>query len=139
MRILIDTCVILDLLIERKGANEAENVLNSCATNKNIGYVTAKSCCDLYYVLRKEYHSKEIAIDKMKKILLILDILDTSATDINNAFDNEVKDYEDAVMVETALRNNIEAIITNNIKDYKQQDKVKIIEPKEISIHKGKE
>ena len=48
------------------------------------------------------------------------------------AITSDVADYEDAVMVETAIANKVDFILTRNIKDYKKA-KIKVISPTELN------
>ena len=53
------------------------------------------------------------------KTFSLFDVLDTAARDCKKAISSSVTDYEDAVMIETAVRNGLEYIVTRNRKDYK--------------------
>ena len=135
MKIIIDTCVILDYILERDCADmdQLDRLFAWCIEN-NSGYITAKSCCDLHYILSSCYHSKAKAIEKMTDITTIFNVLDTKAEDVKQALKRDMTDFEDAVMVETAIGNEIDAIVTDNIKDYRQQKSVQIIHPNDWSV-----
>ena len=45
-------------------------------------------------------------------------LLDTTALDIRKAISAEISDFEDAVMVETAVHSGVDCIVTRNTKDY---------------------
>ena len=49
---------------------------------------------------------------------MLFNIADTFAVDCQIALGAETKDYEDAVMIETAKRIGADCIITRNFKDY---------------------
>ena len=49
---------------------------------------------------------------------MLFDIADTFAVDCQIALGAQTKDYEDAVMIETAKRIGADCIITRNLKDY---------------------
>lgn len=137
MKILIDTCVIIDALQARKPFNEgAEKVILAVAQNKCEGYITAKSVTDIYYLIHRCTHSDSETRNIISKVLMIINILDTTGIDIKKAMLSEMSDYEDAVMVETALRENVDLIVTRNIKDFVKA-KVKVKTPKEFidNIH----
>ena len=55
-------------------------------------------------------------------------LLDTTSLDCRKAISSEISDYEDAIMVETAIRSEIDCIVTRNIKDFKNST-VKVFEP----------
>ena len=38
--------------------------------------------------------------------------------DCRKAISSEISDYEDAIMVETAIRSEMDCIVTQNVKDY---------------------
>jgi hypothetical protein len=45
-------------------------------------------------------------------------LLDTTSLDCRKAISSEISDYEDAIMVETAIRSEMDCIVTRNMKDY---------------------
>ena len=55
-------------------------------------------------------------------------LLDTTSLDCRKAVPSEIGDYEDAVMVETAIRSEMDCIVTRNVKDYAKSS-VKVCEP----------
>lgn len=55
-------------------------------------------------------------------------MLDTSSLDCRKAISSEIGDYEDAIMVETAIRSDMDCIVTRNVKDYVKSS-VKVCEP----------
>ena len=91
------------------------------------GIVTAKALTDIYYLLRKELNEKEVS-RIISTIAKLFDIIDTTGADCRLALLSDMKDYEDAIMVETAKRINADGIVTRNLKDY-QTEEVKIYAP----------
>lgn len=59
----------------------------------------------------------------MRKLLRVLftlfDVEDTFSTDCQLALGSPMKDYEDAIMVQTAVRIGADCIVTRNLKDYR--------------------
>lgn len=53
---------------------------------------------------------------------MLFDIADTFAVDCQIALGAETKDFEDAVMIETAKRIGADCIVTRNLKDYSSTD-----------------
>ena len=101
MRVLVDTCVIIDALQSR--------VL--------LGEVVQKL---LIY-----------SASMLSKLFTLFHLLDTTFLDCRKAISSEIGDYEDAIMVETAIRSEIECIVTRNVKDYAKSS-VKVWEPSEL-------
>ena len=56
--------------------------------------------------------------DVLTKLCALFGLLDTTALDIRKAISAEISDFEDAVMVETAVRSGVDCIVTRNTKDY---------------------
>lgn len=55
-------------------------------------------------------------------------LLDTASLDCRKAISSENGDYEDAIMVETAIRSEMDCIVTRNVKDYAKSS-VKVCAP----------
>ena len=55
-------------------------------------------------------------------------LLDTTSLDCRKAISSEIGDYEDAIMVETAIRSEMDCIVTRNVKDYAKSS-IKVYEP----------
>lgn len=132
MRFLVDTNVFIDLMFEREeGFIDALKFFNWCNIKKNRTYITSMSFRDIEYVAMKKYHDRK----KVRPILMdiysicskVIGISADSA--INSIFEN-YKDFEDELMVQTAKEEMMDAIITNNIKDFKDKG-IAVLTPKE--------
>ena len=132
MRALIDTCVIIDALQNRESFNEdAQQIFFAVANKQSVGYISAKSVLDIYYLTHRSTHSDEATRKILKTLLGLFDILDTTQLDCRQALSSEVSDYEDAVMCETAKRRDVDCVVTRNQKDYLKSD-VTVYSPKEF-------
>ncbi len=119
MKVLIDTCVILDSIQSREPfAAAAEKIFLAAANDEFEGFITANSCTDIYYIINRSLHSKSKSREVLSNLFIIFNVLKTTAADCKLALSSDVSDYEDAVMVETAIRSGIDCIVTRNIKDY---------------------
>jgi len=120
MRVLIDTCIILDVLQKREPFLQvATEVLKEVAIKKCYGLVTAKSITDIYYLLKRDIHDEKGVRSVIKALYSFFEVVDTLAIDCYNAAFSEMNDYEDAVMTETGNRLNVDGIVTRNLRDYK--------------------
>lgn len=129
MRALVDTCVIIDALQSRVPFAEAAQKIFIHSANKRFeGYITAKSVTDIYYLTHRLTHSNEEARKILSKLFTLFHLLDTTSLDCRKAISSEIADYEDAIMVETAIRAEMDCIITRNVKDYVKSS-VKVYEP----------
>lgn len=121
MKVLIDTCVVMDALQNREPfAQDAQALLLAAANQQVTGYVTAKEMTDIYYLTHRCTHDRETTKTLMGRLGMLLDILDTTNSDIRRALASELSDYEDAVMAETAIREGMDCIISRNLHDYRK-------------------
>lgn len=119
MKVLLDTCVIIDFLQKREPfATDARDIMLFAASNLIDGYTTAKAVTDVYYLTHRMTHEDAQARKIISGLLSIIGILDTTRADIQNALCSDVSDFEDAVMIETAKRECADCIVTRNEKDY---------------------
>ena len=119
MNVLIDTCIIIDALQSREPFNkDAEAVFLSVANRRCVGFLTANSITDIYYLMHKALHSAEETKKVLGVLLNLFEILDTCGIDCRRALTSDISDYEDAVMVEAAERAGIDCIVTRNLRDY---------------------
>ena len=129
-KILIDLNVLLDFLNKRNDHFEAAKIVDLCIKKKIKGYICAHEVTTLAYFLTKEekYNNKlKSIINRILDIFLTISITETI---LREALDSRIKDYEDAVIESSCLRNEIEYIVSRNLKDFKKS-RIKAISPKE--------
>lgn len=132
MKVLIDTCVVMDFLQNREPfADDAKAIFRAAACDQFTGCITAKSATDIYYLTHRCTHDDKEARNKLNSLLSIISMVDTSAVDIFHALSSETPDFEDAVMIETASRSHVDCIVTRNQKDYKKSS-VSVFNPSEF-------
>ena len=117
MRPLIDTNIIIDGLQSRKGFMEDAGMVMLRACDYD-GYITASSLTDIFYLQARYFHNKAKAKNNMAELMRVFDILDTTGSDCKNALRGEMTDFEDAVLLESAMREKIDIIVTRNKKDF---------------------
>ncbi|MDY6333595.1 MAG: PIN domain-containing protein [Lachnospiraceae bacterium] len=119
MRAVIDTCVIVDALQSREPfCRDAEAIFMLCANQQFEGFLTAKAITDIYYLTHRQTHSDKTTREVLIRLCALFGLLDTTALDIRKAISAEIADFEDAVMVETAVRSGMDCIVTRNTRDY---------------------
>jgi predicted nucleic acid-binding protein len=123
MKVLIDTNVVLDVLLNRSPFYTNSRAIFELAEQKRIiGYVSASSITDIFYIANKEFKDNEIvyqAIETLDALFLIVPVTQSTITD---ALALRWKDFEDAVQFAVAKENNIAYIITRNEADFKTSD-----------------
>lgn len=119
MKAVIDTCVIVDALQDRAPFGEAaKSIFLFCANRQCEGLLTAKAITDIYYLAHRQTHNDKTTREVITKLCTIFGLLDTTVLDIRKAILSETSDFEDAVMIETAVRYKVDCIVTRNTKDY---------------------
>lgn len=131
MKILIDTNIILDCLMNRKEyITDAERIFKLCETKRIHGCISVLSIPNIIYILRKELDYSQI-----KKIIdtlsLIFEIVELDGDDLKKACLQNFSDFEDSIQSVHASKSKSNFIVTRNIKDF-QNSKVIAIEPKKI-------
>ena len=130
MRAFIDTCVVIDALQSREPfAKDAQDIFLAAANNLYLGYISAKAVTDIYYLMHRHTHDDKASRDILNKLFSLFDVLDTAGIDCRKAVLSPVSDFEDAVMVETALRSEVDCIVTRNLRDFTKSP-VPVHEPK---------
>ena len=119
MRVLLDTCVVVDALQNREPfCKDAQTIFLSAANNQFIGCITAKAVTDIYYLTHRSTHDDKTSRTILGKLFSLFEVLDTAGMDCRHALPSEISDFEDAVMVETAIRTEVDCIVTRNIQDF---------------------
>jgi len=131
MRIMVDTNVILDILLERQPlVTGSLQVLNRMIERKDKCFLSVSAVTDIYYVLRKATHSEEMAHRQLKKLSTIAHFTDVLVQSAEKAMDSDISDYEDALVDSVASRICCDHILTRNIADF-SCSKVPAVTPEE--------
>lgn len=118
MDLLIDTNIILEMVLKRE---KYQLTVLLFKTIENIGaraYITATTVTDLFYIIQRQTHNVGRTYTVMRNIFKIVSVLSVTNEDVQGAFEKEWKDFEDSVQYTTAQNNQIDYIITSNIKDF---------------------
>lgn len=119
MKVLIDTCIIIDALQSRHPfCNAAQKLFLFAANHQFDAYITTKSVTDIYYLSHRLTHDDKKTREILSKLFELFEIADTTGADCRRAVPSPISDFEDAVMSETAIRINADCIVTRNKKDY---------------------
>ena len=129
--LFLDTNVIIDVLANREPfSNDASKIFDYGDKGKVNIYISALSYSNIYYILRKICSHKEM-ISLLKDIKAISTTMDVTEEVISKAIESGLKDFEDAIQLNTALSNKkIQAIVTRDIKGFKNSD-ISILTPEE--------
>lgn len=129
--IFIDSDVILDVLTERKPFYSESRKLFDVIEKKLISaYTSTLIIANLHYIICKA-KSKKTADTTIRKLITIIRIIPFKEDDIINSINSRFSDFEDGIQNYAAARNNMECLITRNVKDYKHAN-LPVFSPEEI-------
>lgn len=132
MKVLFDTNIILDLLLDRQPFCEnSEKVIDLSATKLLEGYVSASAITDIYYIAYRGIKDKEMVCSLLERLLEIVSVAGVSDLEIKSALRANWNDFEDAVQYFAAQSIDVSYIITRNKKDY-LEGKINVVEPQEF-------
>ena len=114
MRVLLDTNIILDHLLERAPfAEDATALFNIIKAGQIEGYITATTVTDIFYFARK-YKGVEGAKQNIADLLSLMHICQVDRLILESALALELNDFEDAVQIACAIASNLEAVISRD-------------------------
>ena len=119
-KLFFDTDVILDISIAREmDIKDSVKLINLVEMGVYKGYTSSVIFTNIHYI-QSRLIGREVSINFLKKLRLLLSVLNVDDLIIHKALESEFGDFEDAIQYFTAMENNIDCIITRNIKDYKK-------------------
>jgi predicted nucleic acid-binding protein len=119
MKVLVDTNVLLDFLLEREPfKKDAEELFAAIDSGQIIGYVTATTLTDIFYIARKHTRSLELAREAVSSTLETMTICPINRNVLEAAFTSGLTDFEDAVQIYGAIAQNLDAIVTRDAKGF---------------------
>ena len=119
MRALIDTCIVVDALQNRDSFSaDAQKIFLAAANKRFVGFLTARSAADIYYLTHRYMHNDKEPRDVLNVLFCLFELADTTGADCKQALFSDVSDYEVAVMIEAAIRMNMDCIVTHKKKDF---------------------
>ena len=118
MKVVFDTNVILDVLLERPPfAEPAANLLARAERGEIQGFLCATTVTTIFYLSRKAL-GRESARRQIGDLLSILDVAPVNRAVLERAAQSEIDDFEDAVIVESARQVQAQVILTRNERDF---------------------
>ena len=118
MRVLVDTNVILDALLEREPfVADARALLEAIRLERVTGYVTATTLTDIFYIVRRGTRSNKQA-RAASRTLALMEICEVNRSRLEAAIASNLQDFEDAVQLACAMADQLEAIVTRNAQDF---------------------
>jgi predicted nucleic acid-binding protein len=134
MKILLDTNIVLDLLLERDVFGElAKKIFIKVEKGEIDGYLCPTTITTIYYLLNRHLTKKDCN-EAIKSLLNMFFITKIDKKILIESLDNSGVDFEDSVIYTSADFENIDIIITRDKKGF-HNSKVKILPPNEFLLY----
>ena len=129
--IFLDTNVVLDITLKRKGFAEEAAIIFDLGERKKLKLsLSSLSMNNIDYIFSK-IESKKKSRQIVLKLLSLVDVLKVDRSTIEKAALSDFKDFEDAIQNYCAEDAGINHIVTRNLKDFKKS-KLSVQTPKEF-------
>ncbi len=120
MKVLFDTNVILDVLLDRKEfVKPAEQLMSKVEGSEITGYLCANTITTIHYLINKHINKKQSA-KSINALMALFEVASVNRLVIENALKLPFNDFEDALLHESARHSGIQHIISRNIRDFKK-------------------
>lgn len=120
MKILVDTNVVLDVMLDRKPFSlDAAKLFSKVESKELVGFLGATTITTIHYIARKTVGSKQARIE-IEKLFQLFEIAPIDKSTLESAVKSEIIDFEDAVLHEAGKKVEVDAIVTRNPKDFKK-------------------
>ncbi len=118
MKLVIDTNVVLDLLLNRAPfADAAAAVFTQIEQGLHTACICATTLTTIHYLTYKTVGDKP-ARQLIGQLLRLLEVAPVTRAVIEAALQSPLTDFEDAVLAESAFSTGTQAIITRNGRDF---------------------
>lgn len=120
-KLFVDTNIVIDLLQKREGFFEEAQELFTLADKQKVKlFISSLTIANTHFLLSRHYNAND-ARKILSKFKVLVDVLPLDNKIIDLALTSDLKDFEDAIQLFTAIEHNAEIIITRNKKDFRKQ------------------
>ena len=131
MRVLVDTNVVLDVLLDRRPFAEAATQVFALVEESRIeGFLCATTVTTVDYLLGQALEGDE-ARAALQRLLDLFEVAPVNRPVLEQALRSSISDFEDAVLEQSALLVSADVITTRNLSDFKRSS-IKAFDPPEL-------
>ena len=119
-KVFVDTDIIYDLLAARESFYSSAAHLFTLADEGKIQiYISALSLANIHDLISKR-KSKDESKEILRKFKVLVHVIPLTEKIIDLALNSDFSDFEDAIQYYSALQNEIDVLLTRNLKDYRK-------------------
>ena len=131
MKIIVDTNVVLDLLLDRSPFSDSAARIFSLVENSEVeAALCATTVTTIDYLLSRSL-PRDAAKKALQRLLELFEIAPVNRSVLEEALQSRMPDFEDAVLSYAANLVGATAIVTRNTKDFRNAP-VKALDPAEF-------
>ena len=131
MKVLFDTNVVLDVLLDRAPFRDIATQLVARVERKElVGVLGATTLTTIYYLLAKA-SGEEAARSAVRDLLSLFDIAAVDGQVLSRAVESPIKDFEDAVLVQAGVSAELDAVVTRDPEGF-QDSPLRIFSPQQL-------
>jgi predicted nucleic acid-binding protein len=121
VKVLVDTNVVLDLLLDREPhATPAAQIFSLIERNALVGCLGATTLTTVHYLATKVVGTKK-SLREIRKLLRLFEVAPINRAVLEAALETKgFRDFENAVLHEAARQADADALVTRNEKDFKK-------------------
>ena len=133
MRILFDTNVIPDVLLDREPFSSiAARLFSKVETGEITGYVCATTITTLHYLTSKVIGA-DSALEHINKLMILFEVAPVNRAVLDAALSSGFKDFEDAVVHESGVYKETQGIVTRDFDGFKKS-RINMYSPEELLL-----
>ena len=118
MRVLFDTNVLIDFLLDRAPfAASAADLLSRADRGQIQGLACADSFTTIFYLMQKAIGG-EAARRHISSLLSVLDVTPVNRATLEHAAESSLRDFGDSVVAESGRQADVDCIVTRNERNF---------------------
>ncbi len=119
MRVLLDTNVVLDVLLDRKPFSKPASAILSMGEQGRIQITICATAITTVFYLSAKALGAAAARKHVRELLSIVEIAAVGRTVLERALSLPIADYEDAVVAASAEEAGADAVITRDVRGFR--------------------
>ena len=133
MRVMFDTNVVLDLLLDREPfVKEAKSLIAKVEQGVLGGVLCATTVTTIHYLLMRSMGKKDAA-EVIGSLLKLFEVASVTRAVLEDALEADDKDYEDAVLYKAAYHAGVDLIVTRDRTGFSKAD-LPVMNPRELLV-----